>query len=223
MKLDMKTVASTVAVLALASSAHSASIPLFNTGVDASGTPQANGSPELHYTLISAPAGAASGIRVATSANGFPIPPWLGDDGASAWDGPNSDSQLNGPAGQYDYQVTFSLAGLDPATATIMGQWASDDHGDDILINGISTGQMTASGYSAFTPFAVNSGFKSGTNTLDFLFTNGGGPTGLRVEMTGTAAALDAVPEPGSWALMLVGFGSMGAVARLRRRSALTA
>ena len=219
--MNMKTAlaASAAACLGLAGSAQAASISLFNTGVDASGVPQANGSPELHYTLISAPGGAASGIRVATSANGFPIGPWLGDNSVSAWDGPNSDGSLNGPGGQYDYRLTFSLAGLNPATAVINGQWAADDHGDNILINGVGTGQTTASAFSAFTPFSVSSGFQSGTNTLDFLFTNSGGPLGLRVEMTGTAVPSGA-PEPASWALMLLGVGVSGAFLRQRRQVA---
>jgi len=46
---------------------------LFNTGVDSAGTPLANGTVgDPHYTLISAPAGAVTDIRVRTSANGYP-------------------------------------------------------------------------------------------------------------------------------------------------------
>jgi hypothetical protein len=32
-----------------------------------------------------------------------------------------------------------------------------------------------------------------------------------------------AVPEPGTWAMMLVGFGSLGVALRVRKRKALTA
>ncbi len=197
--------------------ASAATILLYDTGVDAAGAPPANDDAELHYSLVAAPSGGATTLRVATSANGFPIGPWVGDDAASAWIGPNSDSSLNGPVGTYDYQVTFSLAGLNPATASITGQWASDNKGVDILINGVSTGQSTNSQFSAFTPFSVISGFQTGANTLDFIVHNDGGPTGVRVEMTGTAGY--AVPEPATWALMLAGFGGMGAALRRKRET----
>jgi len=50
---------------------------LFNTGVDAAGVSLADNALELHYTLT---AGPVTGTPfVATSANGFPIPPWIGD------------------------------------------------------------------------------------------------------------------------------------------------
>jgi hypothetical protein len=195
--------------------ASAASIALFNTGVDSTGAVLPNGAMEQHYTLVGYAATQYPATpRVATSANGFPIGPWLGDNSASAWVGPNTDGSLNGYAGAYDYQLTFSLAGLNPATASIIGQWASDDQGTDILINGVSTGAFVG-GFSAFSPFSITSGFVAGTNTLDFLVYNDGGPTGLRVEMSGTAAT-SAVPETATWAMMLAGFAMVGAAMRRR-------
>src|SRR5262249_36639317 len=87
---------------------------LFNTGVDAAHNPLANGSPEIHYVLV--PPNPVFPLRVATSANGFPIGPWLGDDALSAWIGPATDGSLNGPAGNFDYQLTFSLSGFIPSS-----------------------------------------------------------------------------------------------------------
>ena len=91
-------------------------------------------------------------------------------------------------------------------------------------INGVSTGQQ-AGFATTWTAFAITSGFVAGTNTLDFIVQNSGGPTGVRVEMSGTADRLGGgVPEPASWAMMLVGFGGMGALLRSRRtRAALAA
>lgn len=204
-------------VLMMAGSAQGSVISsLFNTGVDAAGAPLSNNDAEIHYTLLSVPSGTTS-LRVATSANGFPITPWLGDDSLSAWIGPASDGSLNGPAGNYDYRTTFDLTGFDPLTAIITGQWSMDDTAVDILINGVST-SATGSNFSSWTSFSVNSNFVAGINTLDFVINNSGGPTGLRVEMSGTAepSPTDGVPEPATMILLGAGL-SVLSVIRLRK------
>ncbi len=207
----------TSALLVPVAASHAEPITtLFNTGVDAFGTPLSNGASEIHYTLTSVPSGPTA-VRVATSANGFPIPPWLGDDAASAWIGPNSDSSLDGPVGSYDYRTTFSLSGFVPSSASISGFWSTDNEGVDILLNGVATGQSipSAASYTSFTPFDLTSGFVSGTNTLDFIVNNDGGPTGLRVEVTGTATPLP-IPEPASIALVGTALLGIGALRRGR-------
>jgi len=194
---------------AAAPHAHAAAITLFDTGVDAKGKPAANGAAEMHYSMTG-PSGSAGAVRVANSANGFPILPWMGDDSSSAWIGPNG-SDLSGPVGTYTYRVSFDLSGLNPRTASISGLWSMDDVGQDILINGISTG-ATGNGFSSFQAFTIDKGFKDGLNTIDFKVFNGGGPTGLRVEMTGAAA----VPEPASMTLIAAGLLGLGALRRKR-------
>ena len=155
---------------------------------------------------------------MATSANGFPIGPWLADDTLSAWIGPNSDSSLDGPAGIYDYRTTFDLTGFDPTTASITGQWSMDDSGVDVLLNGVSI-TPASSNFQSWTGFSFNSNFVAGVNTLDFVIDTGTGPTGLRVEMSGTAelAAADSVPEPATVVLLGAGFSVLGL---FRRRKA---
>ncbi len=197
--------------LAMGGLANADSISIFNTGVDGTGTPLPDGTlGDPHYVLTGVPDNTSTtNTIIRTSLGGFPIPPWIGDDGISAWIGPSNDSSLDGPAGLYDYQTTFDLTGLDPLTAFLTGQWAADNAGTDILINGVSTSN-TAGGFDAWSPFTISSGFVSGVNTIDFLVSNGGGPTGLRVELSGTADALSGVPEPATFVMIglgLVGFG----------------
>lgn len=193
--------------------ASATSIALFNTGVDASGIPVPNGASDPHYTLV----GTYAGTRTQVLESGYPIGPWIGANSVSAWVGPVGDSELDGNVDTYDYQTTFSLGALYPATASIIGQWAADNEGIDILINGVSTGNFV-NGFDKFSAFSIRSGFVAGTNTIDFLVHNDGGPTGLRVEMTGVAA----VPEPATWAMMLVGMGMIGFAARRRHNVSLT-
>jgi hypothetical protein len=166
---------------------------LFNTGVDGLRRVLADNTPDPHYTIV---AGPITGTAfTTTSAQGFPIPPWVGDNSISGWISPTTDT--SGPGGStanYAYETTFDLTGYDPATAIIVGQWSTDNLGVDILINGQSTGQANTAQFVSFTPFRISSGFINGVNRLRFVVNNadgpGNNPAGLRVEMEGTIGVL---------------------------------
>jgi hypothetical protein len=222
-----------LAVTGFMSAAHALPVTVFNTGVDASGVSRADGSsPDLHYSLTDTSSGSAIATTVGTSTGGFPIPPWIGDNAISAWIAPliQGAGRFGGVNGAtYDYQVTFDLTGFDPATASITGQWSTDDQGLDIKINGVSTSQTTPlSSYASWTAFSVNSGFISGINTLDFLVYNaladccnypaGYNPTGLRVELTASADL--ATPLPAALPLFASGLGALGLLGWRRKRKA---
>jgi hypothetical protein len=216
----LKSLAATALLAVTATSADAVPIlSLFNTGVGPTGAPLAEDAVDPHYTLSG---GAAA--YTATNAQGYPVAPagpWVGDDSLSAWITPTLDTQGASNA-VYSYTTTFDLTGLDPVSAIISGLWAADDAGglSNIILNGVSSGLSNTNGYSSWTAFSLTSGFQPGLNTLTFQVQNsGGGPTGVRVEMTGTAsAAANAVPDGGATAGLL-GLGLMGAATLHRRAS----
>lgn len=129
--------------------------------------------------------------------------PWLGATAGSAWIN-NTGTLTNAPVGNYVYTLTFSLNGLVPSTASISGEWVSDNV-SQILLNGTATGYTHTSPYefSDLNAFTLTSGFVTGQNTLSFLVNNqnggGGNPTGLQVQIVSATAA---VPEPTSFSML---------------------
>ncbi len=219
---------------------------LFDTGVDANNVVLANGTVgDPHYTITSAPAGAVTQTLVRTSVGGYPIPPYNGDSSTSAWIGPDSTTgtngdDLTGPVGTYAYTTTFDVTGLASGfvgSAVITGDWATDNDGTDILINGVSTGSKTAAandeGFTGYTPFTINAtNLVNGSNTLTFDVYNApynlaDNPTALRVDnISATSVTGSAAPEPsqiGMLALAALGLGALVIKARKRSTAAQTA
>jgi hypothetical protein len=215
-----------LALLALAGAANAAPVPitgLYNTGVDASLNVLPTGSVDPHYTLSPNPdPGNSPNALVLPLSNG-----WAPNDSTSAWIGPASSLVPNcypcSVQSLFGYRLSFSLAGLDPATASILGSWAADDSGATIFLNGINTGIFYgAPAYGALASFAITSGFVAGLNTLSFVVSNSGeGPTGLLVR--GLAGTADVLPVPIPAALWLLGSGLLGLIGIGRRRVRPTA
>jgi hypothetical protein len=189
--------------------AQAATILLGNTGT---GT----------YTLTTVPSGAST--TVATVPNGaYPIGPWFDNTPTSSWIGLNT-TESKGPLGNYTYSTTFNLTGLIASTAQISGNWAGDNSGVSILLNGSSTGITANEGsvnFSGFTGFSIanTANFQDGVNTLSFTINNafdplGDSPTGFRAEFderlsTADAAPATAIPEPSDIMGTAIAFGSV--------------
>ena len=121
-------------------------------------------------------------------------------------------------------EQTFSMVGLNPATATLSGLFAADNCAE-IWLNttllattnagsACSTSHPTAH-FNFITNFIVpSSAFIAGTNILQVRLRNDGGPTGVIVEFQQHTA--DEVPEPAVSALIGIGLAAIA----LRRKLA---
>jgi len=223
MKFFKGLVVSVILMVFFLCAVHAEALPIpgiFNTGVDNSDTLLAGGATDQHYTVGPSPSGPDAMVVIES---GYPFPYWFYNGPSSAWIAPSANGGSVNTAENYTYRTTFDLTGFDFSSAVITGQWVSDNSGIDILINGISSGATNDGAfgsYSGFTAFTITSGFVAGLNTLDFIVNNasgGGGsgnPTGLRVEVNGTANSTT-VPEPAT--MFLFGLGLIG-LAGLRRK-----
>jgi hypothetical protein len=219
-----------LALAATASTAHAGPVTgLYNTGVDAAGITLANGLADTHYTLTTRPAAAGSGSTTfVVNPGGFPVPPWFPNDavgtaGGSMWiSGPRTPTVAE-PNGLYIYHTTFTIAaGIDPNSVRISGSLSADDQ-VAVALNGnanIVVPYTPDQGYGALYAFTISSGFRTGSNELNFLVQNTHESVeGLRV----AGLTSSAVPEPASLAMTGVGIVASLVGYRIRRRGAATA
>ncbi len=163
-----------------------AAVLRIDTGHDAAaGALLGDLQPDGHYTVIGPP-GSDIGPEPATvvASDGYPIPPWIANSCDSRWIGLNTDDST-GPAGDYTYSVKVNIPDdFDPAEARLVGGWATDDPGVDVIVNGASTG-FGAGGFGGLAIFPPEAGkglFQNGDNEIRFIVRNATGPTGMRVE-----------------------------------------
>lgn len=202
-----------------ATSAQGATITgLFNTGVDSVGAALAGGDgvADSHWTILSSTSPGFAGQQAVTYDNGAYVP----NDADSRW---ISLSSTGTPSfSTTTYRTTFDLSGFDVGTAELSGLFGGDNT-TEILLNGAFTGFVTGN-FAFLTPFTLTSGFVSGVNTFDVRVQDFGGPTAFRIDSIAGSAALagsggpGAIPEPATWAMMLLGFFGMGTAIRSRRR-----
>jgi hypothetical protein len=108
-----------------------------------------------------------------------------------------------------------------PTTGMYSLSLGSDD-GSEVLIGGAQV--LDNDGDHSFNTVSTNLTLLAGAHTIEIVQFEDGGGTGLTVDLNGaplggSSISTSAVPEPAGWALMLVGFGALGAVLRSRRRA----
>jgi hypothetical protein len=160
---------------------------VFGTGVAPDGSLLEDGSVDPHYRMVTSPDENAPGPEAIVINSVWPIQAgvWLLNGPSSKWIGPSADQAAGNAEGEYVYETTFNLTGVDVSRVRLVGGWATDNNGLDILVNGQSTG-LTVAGFAALTPFTISTGLVEGSNTLRFRMSNlpvTPNPTGLRVDL----------------------------------------
>lgn len=218
-----KLLATAVVGLTVAGAANAVVVVgLYNTGVGPGGAALAagNGAPDGNYTVL---AGATVAGVGAGTAKTFYNPAYAAEGPASRWIS-YSGSPFNG-TGSFTVQTSFDLTGYKASTAKITGSWDVDNEGS-VMLNGSGTGNVltgtVASSFTGLHSFTITSGFTGGVNTLGVFVTDTGSPAAVRLDNL-VLTADRAVPEPATWAMMVGGFGLVGAAVRRRTPASLAA
>jgi PEP-CTERM motif len=109
--------------------------------------------------------------------------------------------------GTLDYTTSFSLQGISALGGTLIGSAQSFNF-------------ATPSGptdYASFTHDVTLTPFSAQFVRYTVLATNGVNPG-----LSGISFLASAIPEPSAWAMMIAGFGLVGAAARRRARTSVT-
>jgi hypothetical protein len=240
--------AGTVLALGAAAPAGAVSfVGLFNTGVDDSGNILTPGVADTHYKIVAsdnpvlglpllAPYPTNPVSPTATAYATFKSDSWNPNGNGSSWISPFVKSVADGgevlpstafdtnpyTPRYYDYVLTFNLGTVSIDDAFMQGQVQSDN-AVSIFLNDAElvgqgqpdTGAPNTPYFQSFSAFGTTNGFQAGDNTLRFRVTDYGVVTGLRVG----SLISSAIPEPGVWAMMIVGFGLVAGQIRRRRRN----
>ncbi len=87
----------------------------------------------------------------------------------------------------------------------------------DVLFGGVSLFSASNSGAFGYTNFSTTATATGASTLLAFNFRND--PSFFTLDNVSVTAVNGAVPEPATWAMMLIGFGAIGASMRRRRRA----
>jgi len=153
----------------------------FNTGLDKTRVALADKAVDTHWTIKDA-SGKALLAYAQSDAQGFPGI-WLAPSATSKFVSPFVDTVDPG-VGPFTYTTTFSLASdVNLATTSLQVSYASDNATDSITLNGTAMAGVTPGGDTSFVVLTLTAPFVVGPNTISFVSSNSGGPTGFRAEL----------------------------------------
>lgn len=169
------------------------------------------------------------------------VTPGVSYSGSYSIDALSISGQRAAPAG--DKTAYFGVPGTDDVSANsatidftgylashaafkaLSFYWGSIDGYNTLELLGSGlTGQTVFTGADIKLPANGDQGSQLTNRRVNFAFTAGETLTGLKLTSTGRAFEIDdiatnAVPEPAMWAMMIVGFGLVGASMRNRTRA----
>lgn len=178
-------------------------------------------SPGTGYTVINEFT-SLSGLSVNdASLVQIKTPPSDGNGAVPANSFPTGSSYLSVLGGG---SATYSLAGLNPRN--IQFDWGSIDSYNTLTVNTVNgLTHVIVPGTATFPNAANGNQFADGTNGLFTLMLSNDRVSSVTFASSSNSFELDrfaisgAVPEPATWALMIMGFGAVGGA--MRRRSAV--
>jgi hypothetical protein len=187
--------------------AATANAAVVNTSGNLATGQGAGGTSDPYWTITAAVGTAPSGNPTIQTYNTsiFPFNAYAAPIGTSQWITPTANAgQSFDPSsnGFYTYTISFIATKF-----TIAGQFMSDNTVSDITLSPVGQHTTGGGGFTSPTAFAFNDLTLGQLYTLAFTVENfkqnGGNPTALDVMAS-------AVPEPSTWAMMILGFLGLG-------------
>ena len=150
----------------------------------------------------------------------------LGDGGSTVADflGGNATGITSNTVSDLSNHVVVLTGFLNVVTSGMQTFSLASDDGSELIING-QVVSLDDGDHGFGGPGSVSVNLTKGFDSIEIVQFEDGGVTGLTVMENGAAlggneVVTTAVPEPATWAMMLAGFGGLGAAMRARRRSA---